>query len=417
MAIETQPESAQAPGGGDPGATPKATELLAEPGHPHRGHRRDRRLHLRPLARQLHRQPVPAGGRVLRRQRLRDRARLLLSDHRLADRARRLRRPGQADARPADQELRRPQRQRRPRQVLQVHPRPQGRRPAVPGRHADLLLHRRPAGDRDQDRAALADVSRHEPHDLPRGGGRARDHDDDDDDLGHPRPVRQLSGALDDRLEAGRVPEDRGAVLLAHPLRLPDPAVQLPARRVPDRLDRLRAAVDPGGRGHGLVRGRVRPDGHLDHPGRVQHRGHDHLLPGAGHALVPAADVRLGDAHHRLPARAGRPGAGRRHVHDHHRPHGADGVLRRPARRQLAICTRTCSGSSATPRSTSWRCRGSASSASSSRSSPGSRCSATRSPRRACSASRSCRSSSGSTTCSTPAWTRTCGRCSCSRRS
>ncbi len=31
-------------GGGDPGATPEATELLAEPGHPHGGHRRDRRL-------------------------------------------------------------------------------------------------------------------------------------------------------------------------------------------------------------------------------------------------------------------------------------------------------------------------------------------------------------------------------------
>jgi cytochrome c oxidase subunit I len=42
-----------------------------------------------------------------------------------------------------------------------------------------------------------------------------------------------------------------------------------------------------------------------------------------------------------------------------------------------------------------------------------SRCSATRWRRRACSVSPSCRSSSGSTTCSTPAWTRTCGRCSC----
>ena len=184
-------------------------------------------------------------------------------------------------------------------------------------------------------------------------------------------------------------------------------------RRVPDRLDRLRAAVHPGRRGHGRVRGRVRPDGRLDHPGRLQHHRHDHLLPGARHALVPAADVRLGDAHHRLPARAGRAGARRRHVHDHHRPDGADRVLRRPARRSSATCTRTCSGSSATPRCTSWRCRASASCPSSSRSSPGSRCSATRSARRACSASRSCRSSSGSTTCSTPAWTRTCGRCSC----
>ena len=199
------------------------------------------------------------------------------------------------------------------------------------------------------------------PTDLPAGGRRARHHDDDDDDLGHRRAVRQLPGADHDRLEAGRVPAARGAVLLAHPVRLRDPAVQLPARRVPDRLDRLRAAVHPGGRGHGRVRVRVRPDGHLDHPGRLQHHRHDHLLPGARHALVPAADVRLGDAHHRLPVRAGRPGAGRRHVHDHHRPDGADRVLRQPARRQLSTCTRTCSGSSAIPRCTSWRCRGSAS--------------------------------------------------------
>ena len=168
--------------------------------------------------------------RRVRRQRLRDRARLLLPDHRLADRARRVRRPGPADARQADHGAADDHSANVGfGQVLQVHPRPQGRRPAVPGRHADLLLHRRPAGDRDQDRAAVADVSRHEPDHLPRGGRRARDHDDDDDDLGHPRPVRQLPGADHDRLEAGRVPADRGAVLLAHPLRLPDPAVELPA--------------------------------------------------------------------------------------------------------------------------------------------------------------------------------------------
>ena len=40
---------------------------------------------------------------------------------------------------------------------------------------------------------------------------------------------------------------------------------------------------DPGGRGHGRVRVRVRPDRRLDHPGRLQHHRHDHLLPGARH--------------------------------------------------------------------------------------------------------------------------------------
>ena len=335
MAIETQPESAQAPGGGDPGATPRQRNFWLSPG-----------IHTAVIGAVIGYLFGHWLGNFIAGQYPQY---LGLSDDNdfaivlgfsflvigwliglgvFDDLGRQmLGRPIRSwDDHSANVGFGR---------VLQVHPRPQGRRPAVPGRHADLLLHRRPAGDRDQDRAAVADVSRDEPHDLPRGGRRARDHDDDDDDLGHPRPVRQLPGADHDRLEAGRVPEDRGAVLLAHPLRLPDPAVELPAGRVPDRLDRLRAAVDPGRRGHGLVRGRVRPDGHLDHPGRVQHRGHDHLLPGAGHALVPAADVRLGDAHHRLPARAGGPGAGRRHVHDHHRPHGADRVLHRPARWQL----------------------------------------------------------------------------------
>ena len=107
------------------------------------------------------------------------------------------------------------------------------------------------------------------------------------------------------------------------------------------------------------------------------------------------------------------PVLSRRHVHDHHRPDGADRVLRRPARRvELPVrgpvlVLRPSRGLH--PGAAGIRHRR----ARSSRSSPGSRCSATRSPRRACSASRSCRSSSGSTTCSTPAWTRTCGRCSC----
>ena len=64
------------------------------------------------------------------------------------------------------------------------------------------------------------------PERLPRGGRRARHDDDDDDDLGHPRAVRQLPGAADDRLEAGGVPADRGAVVLAHPVRVRHPAVQ-----------------------------------------------------------------------------------------------------------------------------------------------------------------------------------------------
>ena len=44
--------------------------------------------------------------------------------------------------------------------------------------------------------------------------------------------------------QASRVPSDRGAVVLADAVRVPDPAVRAAARRVPVRLDRLRAAVD-----------------------------------------------------------------------------------------------------------------------------------------------------------------------------
>ena len=58
------------------------------------------------------------------------------------------------------------------------------------------------------------------------------------------------------------------------------------------------------------------------------------LLPGARHALEPAADVRLVHAHHLVPDGAGRAGPGRRHVHAAHRPDRADRVLRRHARRQ-----------------------------------------------------------------------------------
>ena len=63
-------------------------------------------------------------------------------------------------------------------------------------------------------------------------------------------------------------------------------------------------------------------------------------------------------------------------------------------------CTRTCSGSSGTPRCTSSRSRASGSCSSSCPCSRASRCGATAWPSRGCSASRCSASSSGSTTCS-----------------
>ena len=152
--------------------------------------------------------------------------------------------------------------------------------------------------------------------------------------LGHPRPVRQLPDPADDRLQEGRLPAAGSPVVLADPGRVPGLAVGDPARRLPHGLDRLPDTVRPGHLRRRRLRVRVRPDGPVDDPGRLQHLDHGDLLPGAWHALGPAADVRLGNPGHRGDDGAGRADPGRRHVHDHHRPDRADGLLRRPARRQ-----------------------------------------------------------------------------------
>ena len=223
-------------------------------------------------------------------------------------------------------------------EVLQVHARPQGRGHPVPVRHDRLLPDRRPVRHGHQERAAVADLPPHRPRAVPDGGRRARHDDDDDDVLGHPRAVRPVLRPAADRVQAGRVPAARGPRLLAHPGRLRHPAFRHPVRRVPDRLDRLRAAGHPGDAGHGRVLLRVRPDGHLDDPGRLQHDRHRHQLPGARHALEPAPDVRLVDVHGLVPPGAGGAGAGGRVLHGAHGPDLPDRVLHQPARRfQLPV--------------------------------------------------------------------------------
>ena len=147
--------------------------------------------------------------RAVRHQRSADRARLHARHHRLAGRARRVQRPGPADAGQAaagrDPAGRGGS---RPVEVLQVHPGPQGRRHPVPVRHDRLLPDRRPVRDGDQGRAAVADLPPHRAESVPGGGGRARHDDDDDDVLGHPRPVRPVLWPAADRVQAGRVPAD-----------------------------------------------------------------------------------------------------------------------------------------------------------------------------------------------------------------
>ena len=220
MAIEIQPEQGAGPGGGRR-RTRGGRGRGGAPGHPHRARRRGHRLLPRPLARQRHRpaptRPAHADGL----QRLADRARLRVRGRRLAGRARRVQRPAAADGRPAGPGARTRRRaaEHRAGQVLPVLAGPQGRRHPVPGRHDRLLLHGRPVRHGDQDRTAVADLSRLQLPGLRRDRRRARHDDDDDDDLGHPRAVRQLPGAADDRLQAGGVPADRGAVVLADAVR------------------------------------------------------------------------------------------------------------------------------------------------------------------------------------------------------
>ena len=105
----------------------------------------------------------------------------------------------------------------------------------------------------------------------------------------------------------------------------------------------------------------------------------------ARHGLGPPAAVRLGDPDLRDPAdprAAGHRGRGDAAAD---RPPLRDALLRPDATAARRCSGSTCSGSSGTPRSTSWCCRASGSSPRSCRSSPASRSSATRrSPRRRC---------------------------------
>ena len=72
-------------------------------------------------------------------------------------------------------------------------------------------------------------------------------------------------------------------------------------RRLPHRLDRLRPAADAGGRRDGCVPCRFRRHRHRHDPGRVQPGRHHHQLPGPGHDLEPAPDLRLGRSSPRPP--------------------------------------------------------------------------------------------------------------------
>ena len=97
-------------------------------------------------------------------------------------------------------------------------------------------------------------------------------------------------------------------------------------------------------------------DRHGHDPGRVQPGGHHHPLPGPGNDLGTDPHLRVVDPGHLRPADPGHSDAGGRRAVRRPRPHGPDRLLRQRARGQLVLCGRTSSGSSVTPRCTSWPC-------------------------------------------------------------
>ena len=123
---------------------------------------------------------------------------------------------------------------------------PQGRGPAVHHRRPDLLLHRRPARDAHPHRAPqpedprlrpgvyIAIVSEHGTIMMMMATSVV---------VG---TARQLAGPAHDRLASHGLPTGRGVLVLDLHGRVPRDPVRTVPRRVPDRLDRLRAAADPG---------------------------------------------------------------------------------------------------------------------------------------------------------------------------
>ena len=73
-----------------------------------------------------------------------------------------------------------------------------------------------------------------------------------------------------------------------------DPRLDDLLRRLPDRLDRLRAAQRPGEHGDGLLHLLLRPGRRLDDPARAEHDRHDRHHAGARADLGAPADLLLG---------------------------------------------------------------------------------------------------------------------------
>ena len=203
-------------------------------------HRRDHRLHRRPLDRGQDRRQRrrPDRYRPGRRRHLPGDAR---GDVRLPRRTRLLQLPAEPHGRPAGDAAR--ARGAGPVALLPPLHRPQGGRDPVPGRGPLLLLRRRVQRDDDPRRAHQRQRDPHRLGQLPHPRRPPR-HDDADDDVGRgARAARQLPHPADDWRPADGVSADRGAHAVADGAGRRRAAVGDRARRLPHRLDRLRAAV------------------------------------------------------------------------------------------------------------------------------------------------------------------------------
>ena len=95
------------------------------------------------------------------------------------------------------------------------------------------------------------------------------------------------------------------------------------------------------------------PRRRLVDPRRHQLHHHDLQHARAGHDAAQDAAVRVVDPGDRVPAAAVAAGARRRHHHAADRPQFRHHLLQRRRAAAIRSCSSTCSGSSATPRSTS----------------------------------------------------------------
>ena len=191
---------------------------------------------------------------------------------------------------------------------------------------------------------------------------RGHDHARDDDGLSRrradPGRLRQLPRPADDRRARHGVPAAERTLVLALPVRRDHPAALVLRRRRSGQvwLDGLPPlSLQSEGNGQDALDPRPAHPHALVARGRDQLHRHDREHAHAGDELDADAALHLGDRHVRRAAARGAAGALGGADAAAARPPGGDELLRR-TRAATPSSTSTSSGSSGTPRSTSWSC-------------------------------------------------------------